>query len=167
MPNHQVMHEFLIDDVIDLANTIEIGEQIHVLRNSFARPRHNELCPRADNTVAIPVQFPAWRPSTKLLKLCNEFQNTILFQAPVIPCAYCSKMMYMSKVKWLPYNAAFTYPLTTANEGKLYYYYCYYYCDFYPFIFIFFIIIIIIITTIITAMILPFPSFFLVLIFFF
>ena len=52
-----------------------------------------------------------WRPSTRLRKLHTQFQNTILCQHICIPCVFCTKLLYPSKAKWIPYNENYTYPL--------------------------------------------------------
>jgi hypothetical protein len=52
-----------------------------------------------------------WRPSQRLRKLHTQFQNTILCQYICIPCAFCGKLLYPAKAKWMPYDENYTYPL--------------------------------------------------------
>jgi len=52
-----------------------------------------------------------WRPSSKLQRLYNKFQNNILAQWPRIPCVYCGKLLYPEKARWSFYDPSITYPL--------------------------------------------------------
>lgn len=55
--------------------------------------------------------LPPWRPSQRLRSLHTHFQNTILSQYICLPFAFCGKLLYPTKVKWIPYNENYTYPL--------------------------------------------------------
>src|SRR3954453_12820318 len=57
------------------------------------------------------LQLTYWRPSTKLLRLYNKFQNNILSQWPRIACVYCGKLLYPEKADWIFYDPSITYPL--------------------------------------------------------
>jgi hypothetical protein len=57
------------------------------------------------------LQLQPWRPSPRLRKLHTQFQNTILCQYICIPCAFCGKLLYPAKAKWMPYDENCTYPL--------------------------------------------------------
>ena len=57
------------------------------------------------------LQLQPWRPSPRLCKLHTQFQNTILCQYICIPCAFCEKLLYPAKAKWMPYDENCTYPL--------------------------------------------------------
>ena len=56
---------------------------------------------------------PQWRPSQRLRRLHTRFQNTILFQHICLPCAYCARLLYPTKAKWVPYDESNKYPLET------------------------------------------------------
>lgn len=60
---------------------------------------------------ADPDSLQPWRPSTRLRKLHTQFRNTILCQYTCIPCAFCGKLLYPSKAKWISYDEDYTYPL--------------------------------------------------------
>ena len=57
------------------------------------------------------TSFPPWRPSRRLRNLHTHFQNTILCQHICLPCAFCGKLLYPTKAKWIPYNENYAYPL--------------------------------------------------------
>ena len=57
------------------------------------------------------VSFPPWRPSQRLRSLHTRFQNTILYQHRCLPCSFCGKLLYPTKVKWVPYDELHDYPL--------------------------------------------------------
>ena len=74
------------------------------------------------NTTVLPIQdqyndsqshprSSHWRPSPKLQRLYDRFQNTILPQWPRIPCVYCGKLLYPEKACWTFYDPSMTYPL--------------------------------------------------------
>ena len=63
------------------------------------------------NSNIIASSIPPWRPSQRLRKLHTQFQNTILCQFICIPCAFCGKLLYPAKAKWIPYDENYTYPL--------------------------------------------------------
>ncbi|RHZ75102.1 hypothetical protein Glove_217g103 [Diversispora epigaea] len=78
-----------------------------------ARTSANSNCSRApaqinmtSNIIASTIQFEfdSWKPSNKLKKLYNHFNNTVLNQFSCVPCSYCSRLLYPSDTK--------TYPLT-------------------------------------------------------
>ena len=52
-----------------------------------------------------------WTPSTKFLKLLDNFDSTILNQFPCAPCAFCGCLMYPLKCEWLSYDDNYLYPL--------------------------------------------------------
>ncbi|CAG8731368.1 20181_t:CDS:2, partial [Gigaspora rosea] len=58
-----------------------------------------------------PQLIPSWQPNTRLHKLHTQFQKTILYQHPCTPCAYCEKLLYPTKAKWIPYDNNTTYPI--------------------------------------------------------
>lgn len=55
--------------------------------------------------------IPPWIPSQRLRKLHTQFQNTTLCQYICIPCAFCGRLLYPTKAKWVPYDEDYTYPL--------------------------------------------------------
>src|SRR5579883_1908638 len=57
--------------------------------------------------------FQPWRPSAKLVRLFNQFQDVILHDYPHIPCCYCSMLMFKSTAQWTEYksNEDYTLPL--------------------------------------------------------
>jgi hypothetical protein len=63
----------------------------------------------SSNDDLLPLQ--PWRPSQHLRKLYTQFQNTILCQYICIPCAFCGKLLYPAKSKWMLYDENYTYPL--------------------------------------------------------
>ncbi|CAG8673582.1 10430_t:CDS:1, partial [Paraglomus occultum] len=64
--------------------------------------------PKIDSPV---VTIPPWRPSQRLRNLHTRFQNTILFQYICLPRAFCARLLYPTKAKWIPYDANIIYPL--------------------------------------------------------
>jgi len=61
-----------------------------------------------------PLPIISWKPSTKFLKLLNNFDSSILNQFPCAPCAFCGRLMYPQKCEWLPYDNNYSYPLCEA-----------------------------------------------------
>jgi|ERR1044071_5917546 hypothetical protein len=55
--------------------------------------------------------LPPWRPSPKLQRLYDKFQNNILSQWPRIACVYCRKLLYPEKASWSIYDPSITYPI--------------------------------------------------------
>ncbi|CAB4382134.1 unnamed protein product [Rhizophagus irregularis] len=58
-----------------------------------------------------PLPIIPWVPSTKFLKLLDNFDSSILNQFPCAPCAFCGRLMYPQKCEWLPYDDNCSYPL--------------------------------------------------------
>ncbi|CAG8750186.1 22749_t:CDS:2, partial [Gigaspora rosea] len=52
-----------------------------------------------------------WRPSSKLQRLYNKFQNNILTQWPRIACIYYSRLLYPKKASWIIHNPTIIYPI--------------------------------------------------------
>ncbi|CAB4446007.1 unnamed protein product [Rhizophagus irregularis] len=71
--------------------------------------------PYSNHYLLSPLSHPShpsyWRPSSKLQRLYDRFQNNILSQWPRIPCVYCGKVLYPQKACWSFYNPSITYPL--------------------------------------------------------
>ncbi|PKY55820.1 hypothetical protein RhiirA4_475561 [Rhizophagus irregularis] len=71
--------------------------------------------PYSNHSPLSPLSHPSypsyWRPSSKLQRLYDRFQNNILSQWPRIPCVYCGKVLYPEKACWSFYNLSITYPL--------------------------------------------------------
>jgi hypothetical protein len=63
-------------------------------------------------TFSLPVT--PWIPSTKFLKLLDNFNSSILNQFPCAPCAFCGRLMYPQKCEWLSYDNSYLYPLLKA-----------------------------------------------------
>src|SRR5438045_298955 len=63
------------------------------------------------NLQNYPMRPPYWRPSPKLQRLYDRFQNKILMQWPRIPCVYCGRLLYPQKACWIHYNPSTIYPL--------------------------------------------------------
>jgi hypothetical protein len=61
-----------------------------------------------------PLPIIPWTPSTKFLKLLDNFNLSILNQFPCAPCAFCGRLMYPEKCEWLPYDDSYLYPLLKA-----------------------------------------------------
>ncbi|PKY62013.1 hypothetical protein RhiirA4_432218, partial [Rhizophagus irregularis] len=57
------------------------------------------------------LTFSPWRPSQRLRSLHTHFQNSILCQYICLPCAFCGKLLYPAKAKWIPYDENYAYPL--------------------------------------------------------
>ena len=55
-----------------------------------------------------------WTPSTKFLKLLDNFNSSILNQFPCAPCAFCGRLIYPQKCEWLSYDDNYLYPLLEA-----------------------------------------------------
>jgi hypothetical protein len=55
--------------------------------------------------------FPPWRPSQRLRSLHTHFQNSILNQYICLPCAFCGRLLYPAKAKWIPFDENYAYPL--------------------------------------------------------
>ena len=55
-----------------------------------------------------------WKISTKLKNLLDEFQQTILYDHPSTPCAYCSILMTNQAINWIDYNTSEEYTLPIA-----------------------------------------------------
>ena len=51
------------------------------------------------SNITFRAYFPPWQPSTKLQNLKNHFDKNILTQYPCVPCSYCSRLQYPTKVK--------------------------------------------------------------------
>ena len=74
---------------------------------------------RSSSVVSTPINLNPlpiipWVPSTKFLKLLDNFDSSILNQFPCAPCAFCGRLMYPQKCEWLPYNDNCSYPLCEA-----------------------------------------------------
>jgi hypothetical protein len=76
---------------------------------------HNSGC-STSNSIINPPQ--PWRPSQRLRKLHTQFQNTILCQYICIPCAFCGKLLYPAKAKWIPYDENYAYPLEVNFQNR-------------------------------------------------
>ncbi len=61
--------------------------------------------------------LPLWRPSPKLQRLYDNFQNNILSQWPRIACVYCGKLLYPEKASWSSYDPSITYPIQQNIPG--------------------------------------------------
>ena len=83
------------------------NSNLQINDNSNSRP--SEIIQNSLNLDIVPL--PIWRPSTRLKKLHTQFQNTILCQHICLPCAFCGKLLYPTKAKWIPYDENYTYPL--------------------------------------------------------
>ena len=55
-----------------------------------------------------------WNPSTKFLKLLNNFNLIILNQFPCALCTFCGRLMYSLKCEQLPYDDNYSYFLLNA-----------------------------------------------------
>ena len=55
-----------------------------------------------------------WRPSVKLNKLHQTFQQTTLNQFPCLPCSNCGYLLYPDKAKWISYEEDILYPFKAA-----------------------------------------------------
>src|ERR1043165_7436260 len=64
------------------------------------------------------LSISPWTPSPKFLKLLDKFNSTILNQFICATCAFCDRLMYPEKCKWLPYNESLPYPLLQAYSEK-------------------------------------------------
>jgi hypothetical protein len=64
-----------------------------------------------DFTNSNAISFQPWRPSQRLRSLHTHFQNTILCQHICLPCAFCGKLLYPAKAKWIQFDENYTYPL--------------------------------------------------------
>ena len=65
---------------------------------------------RSSSVVSTPINLNPlpiipWVPSTKFLKLLDNFDSSILNQFPCAPCAFCGRLMYPQKCEWLPYDS--------------------------------------------------------------
>src|SRR5947207_8459851 len=47
-----------------------------------------------------------WRPTPKLQRLYDRFQNNLLGQWPRIACIYCGKLLYPEKASWVFYDSS-------------------------------------------------------------
>jgi len=64
------------------------------------------------NKMLLSVLFlPGDRQHAYEACLHTRFQNTTLFQHICLPCAYCAKLLYPTKTKWIDYNPNYIYPL--------------------------------------------------------
>ncbi|CAB4420395.1 unnamed protein product [Rhizophagus irregularis] len=61
-----------------------------------------------------PLPITSWIPSTKFLKLLDNFNSTILNQFPCASCSFCGRLMYPLKCQWLLYEDSYLYPLLQA-----------------------------------------------------
>jgi hypothetical protein len=77
----------------------------HILHNSNMQTNNQNLL----NIVV--TSLAPWRPSQRLRSLYTRFQNTTLCQYRCLPCAFCGKLLYPAKAKWVPYNENYLYPL--------------------------------------------------------
>ena len=85
-----------------VANVSEIIQFVNSLSTEQSHPTTN---------LSVTTTFPPWRPSQRLRSLHIRFQKTILFQYICLPCAFCSKLLYPTKAKWILYDKNVTYPL--------------------------------------------------------
>ncbi|CAB4431352.1 unnamed protein product [Rhizophagus irregularis] len=89
-----------------------IDSQLNLQNNNFnLYPLQNFQNSLNLNVAPLPAPLPIWRPSTRLNKLHSQFKNTILCQHICLPCAFCGKLLYPAKAKWIPYDENYTYPL--------------------------------------------------------
>ncbi|RHZ77740.1 hypothetical protein Glove_173g25 [Diversispora epigaea] len=70
---------------------------------------HNRI-QSTQNQVSL-SQLSYWRPSPKLQRLYDKFQNNTLKQWPQIACVYCRRLLYPEKACWIIYNPSLIYPL--------------------------------------------------------
>ena len=72
------------------------------LNTISASPSHFLQTTQNFTNLAV-TSFPPWRPSQRLRSLHTHFQNTILCQYICLPCAFCGKLLYPAKAKWIPF----------------------------------------------------------------
>lgn len=103
---HQINNIYIFDTNNDALNfhISQLGPNLAPSSNS------NEPDPNTNSNNQID-QLPYWRPSPKLQRLFDRFQNTILKQYPRIACVYCGKLLYPEKASWTFYNPSITYPI--------------------------------------------------------
>src|SRR5688572_10882808 len=97
---------------------ISVNYQSNLQTNTY----YNNNLSHLSQTIQCPpdlnvISLPPWRPSTRLRALYTHFQNTILCQHICLPCAFCGKLLYPTKAKWIPYNENYTYPLEINSQN--------------------------------------------------
>ena len=117
MSYHTFQHyTFVIDPQSESSDYQDSPE--HMLRNlqsqlqSYQQFRSSSVISAPINLNPLPI-IP-WIPSTKFLKLLDNFNSSILNQFPCAPCAFCGRLMYPQKCEWLSYNNNYSYPLCEA-----------------------------------------------------
>ncbi|CAB4441264.1 unnamed protein product [Rhizophagus irregularis] len=89
----------------------------HMLRNLQSQLQSRQLATLSSAPTLIdlnPLPITSWIPSTKFLKLLDNFNSTILNQFPCASCAFCGHLMYPLKCQWLLYENSYLYPLLQA-----------------------------------------------------
>jgi hypothetical protein len=79
-----------------------------IMSNTNSTAMANFSDPNINSSV---ITFSPWRPSQRLRSLHTRFQKSILFQHICLPCAFCAKLLYPAKAKWILYDENITYPL--------------------------------------------------------
>ena len=107
MDPHQVHHIYTFDNeyetILNLTPDQVLNDDSDL---NLPSNRSNQNLNSQNNT-----QPTYWRPSSKLQKLYDKFQNNILSQWPRIACVYCGKLLYPEKASWIIYDPSITYPL--------------------------------------------------------
>lgn len=88
-----------------------------MLRNLQSQLQSRQLATLSSAPTLIdlnPLPITFWIPSTKFLKLLDNFNSTILNQFPCASCAFCGRLMYPLKCQWLLYEDSYQYPLLQA-----------------------------------------------------
>jgi hypothetical protein len=88
-----------------------------MLRNLQSQLQSRQLASLSSAPALInlnPLPIIPWIPSTKFLKLLDNFDSSILNQFPCAPCAFCGRLMYPQKCEWVSYDSNYSYPLLEA-----------------------------------------------------
>ena len=88
-----------------------------MLRNLQSQLQSRQLASSSSVPTIMNLNFLPiipWTPSTKFLKLLDNFDSTILNQFPCAPCSFCGRLMYPQKCEWLSYDDNYSYPLLKA-----------------------------------------------------
>src|SRR5436190_8369 len=105
--DHQINHIYTFDNEYETILDLTPNQTINYDLNLNLTPNNSNQTINTQNN----PQLTYWRPSPKLQKLYDKFQNNILSQWPRIACVYCGKLLYPEKASWILYDPSITYPL--------------------------------------------------------
>jgi hypothetical protein len=87
-----------------------------ILRNLQSQLQSCQIAslPSVFSVLTFSLLVTPWIPSTKILKLLDNFNSSILNQFLCAPCAFCGCLIYLQKCEWLSYDNNYLYPFLKA-----------------------------------------------------